>query len=360
MNNLPFVSVVVCIYNGDGTLSKAIDSLLNQGYPRDKYEIILLNDGSKNDCESICLDFLDKQQSVLPKITYAHQKNAGLGSARNSGISLSKGDIIAFIDQDATANVEWISELVKAFGDDMKVGVVGGKIDNLNADKAFPRFIHWAHYYMENSRGKEIIPIVGTNMAFRKEVFSEQRGFFENFVACGDETSLVKIKVLPHYRSAQTKGAVVLHERPWSLRQWLRERFRNGHEYALQRKLGKADRIQNFLYALSRLSTLMIPFLFLPVIIQPALWSLIIASVIPLFLSYRCFVRDSILTRIRILAREYSVLQLAWTVPAYIMLTLSGKFLDDYGFMRGARKYSGAEGRDIITSAKIQRTLFNS
>ncbi len=68
---------------------------------------------------------------------------------------------------------------MSAFGTDPNVGVVGGRIEALNDTEFFPDFIHWAHYYMEDSDGSEIIPVVGTNMAFRREVFLQKGGFLK-------------------------------------------------------------------------------------------------------------------------------------------------------------------------------------
>ncbi len=83
------ISVVVCIYNGDRTLNDTISSLLEQNYSMDKYEIILVNDGSNDNSELICRDFIEVQRKKIPKLTYIYQENTGLGGARNTGIFLS-------------------------------------------------------------------------------------------------------------------------------------------------------------------------------------------------------------------------------------------------------------------------------
>lgn len=95
----PLVSIVVPIYNVEKYLDKCIKSILNQTY-RD-LEIILVDDGSTDKCNNIC----DNYAEIDTRIKVIHQKNAGLSSARNTGISLSKGEYIYFVDSD-----DWIEE----------------------------------------------------------------------------------------------------------------------------------------------------------------------------------------------------------------------------------------------------------
>lgn len=87
----PLVTVVIPTYNRVEYLEKAIKSVADQSYPN--IEIIIVDDGSNsNYAEPICANFLNCK--------YYHKQNGGLSSARNYGISLAKGDFIAFLDDD--------------------------------------------------------------------------------------------------------------------------------------------------------------------------------------------------------------------------------------------------------------------
>jgi cellulose synthase/poly-beta-1,6-N-acetylglucosamine synthase-like glycosyltransferase len=359
MTDYPSVSVIVCIYNATYTLSATINSLIDQDYPLDKIEIILVNDGSNNNSESVCLGFINRQRSRMPKITYVRQLNSGLGGARNTGISMSDAEIIAFIDQDAVADKNWIKELVTCFGTNAKIGVAGGKIEILNNWINFSRFIHWAYYYGEDSKGNEYLPIVGTNMAFRGSVFEQLGGFYENFKSSGDETSLLNSKILHNYQSIGSKLAIVWHERPWTLSQWLKERFRNGHEHALERKVRNIPTMKNISYSILRGSSLLLlPSLYLSLMTGSNL-ALLTLMFVSINIIYRCFFRESLLVRIRILKRKYSNYKLPFLFVIYATLVVLGKMIDDYGLLLGAFKYRNETARDSISKQKIIERISN-
>ena len=89
--NSPLVSVIIPTYNRVEFLEIAIQSVVNQTY--NNIEIIVVDDGSKsNYAESICNEYLN--------CFYFYKNNGGLSSARNFGISKSKGELIAFLDDD--------------------------------------------------------------------------------------------------------------------------------------------------------------------------------------------------------------------------------------------------------------------
>lgn len=92
--NTPFISVVVPVYKVEPFLEKCILSLLNQTYK--DIEIILVNDGSPDNCGKICDNYASKDS----RIVVIHKKNGGLSSARNAGIDIAKGEYLMFVDSD--------------------------------------------------------------------------------------------------------------------------------------------------------------------------------------------------------------------------------------------------------------------
>ena len=88
------ISVIVPIYNVAKYLSTCIESILNQTFTN--LEIILVNDGSTDNCKEIC----DKYAKMDSRIIVIHKKNGGVSSARNAGLDICKGDYISFIDPD--------------------------------------------------------------------------------------------------------------------------------------------------------------------------------------------------------------------------------------------------------------------
>ena len=88
------LSIIVPIYNVAPYLRKCVDSLLMQDIS--DYEIILVDDGSPDECPQICDEYAGKYDNIR----VAHQENAGLSAARNSGINVATGDYIMFVDSD--------------------------------------------------------------------------------------------------------------------------------------------------------------------------------------------------------------------------------------------------------------------
>lgn len=96
-------SVIIPIYKAEAYLETAIQSVLNQTYS--DYEIILIDDGSPDNCPKIC-DYYSANNS---KIRTLHQKNSGVSVARNNGIKAANGEIICFLDADD----EWKLDFLK-------------------------------------------------------------------------------------------------------------------------------------------------------------------------------------------------------------------------------------------------------
>lgn len=226
-NKQPFISVVVPIYNEEKYLTQCISALLQQNYPKELYEIILIDDGSYDKSPLICREFVTKYTQEAPKITYVRIRHSGLSVGRNTGIYLSQGTLIAFIDGDAVADKNWLAEIQKPFID-KEVGVVGGRINILNDESAVARFVDIVRHtqlfgpkYYKNA-------IIGTNMAYRKIVFDRVGGFYVEFTHRGDESSLLRF-VLQHYNFAVAPSAIVYHERPDTLFGWLKTEYKEGY-----------------------------------------------------------------------------------------------------------------------------------
>lgn len=102
---LPCVSVIIPIYNSEKYLDRCIDSICNQSYTN--LEIILINDGSKDRCLSICKEFEIKDT----RIKVVDISNGGVSNARNTGLKIATGDFIQFIDSDDFVDKEYVYHL---------------------------------------------------------------------------------------------------------------------------------------------------------------------------------------------------------------------------------------------------------
>ncbi len=102
---MKLVSIIIPVYKTEIYLDKCIESVVNQTYKN--IEIILINDGSPDNSHVICEKWANKDERIV-----VHKKeNAGLSSARNTGIDISKGEYIIFIDSDDYVEKELVEKL---------------------------------------------------------------------------------------------------------------------------------------------------------------------------------------------------------------------------------------------------------
>lgn len=101
------VSIIVPVYKVENYLNACVESIINQTYQ--DLEIILVDDGSPDNCPKMCDDWAKKDK----RIKVIHKENGGLSSARNSGIEMSTGDFLMFVDSDDSINPQIIEILVK-------------------------------------------------------------------------------------------------------------------------------------------------------------------------------------------------------------------------------------------------------
>ncbi|MCJ7634618.1 glycosyltransferase [Candidatus Bathyarchaeota archaeon] len=118
--NYPFVSIIVVVLNMADMIGACLSSLISLDYPKDKYEVIVVDGGSTDKTVQIC-------QGFSAKLVVETRK--GRGIARNVGIANSHGDIVAFIDADCVASTDWLSVHVENHRE-MSVGAVGGSVKN--------------------------------------------------------------------------------------------------------------------------------------------------------------------------------------------------------------------------------------
>lgn len=90
----PLLSVIVPVYNVEKYLSRCIDSILSQTFT--DFELILVDDGSPDNCGSICDEYAKKDKRII----VIHQQNRGVSSARNKGLDIARGEYVTFVDSD--------------------------------------------------------------------------------------------------------------------------------------------------------------------------------------------------------------------------------------------------------------------
>jgi glycosyltransferase involved in cell wall biosynthesis len=170
------VSVVVSTYNRADRLPLALDALLAQE-GRVSYEIIVVDNNSSDGTAQIVQDIAAKSGG---RLRYAFEPRQGLSHARNLGITLASGSIIAFSDDDVRVAADWVRQLKSIFDEREDVDYVGGKVlPHWLAPP--PRWLtqaHWSPLALQDygddalvSGRARAICLVGANLAFRRRVF---------------------------------------------------------------------------------------------------------------------------------------------------------------------------------------------
>jgi glycosyltransferase involved in cell wall biosynthesis/GT2 family glycosyltransferase len=208
--NDPLASIVVCTYNRGKYLDRCIQSLRRQSYQRT--EIIIVNGPSTDETDTI----LQQYDHV---VIIRQQQLNGLSYARNLGIKAAKGEIIAFIDDDAVADENWLRFLVEGYSDSTISGVGGlvygpgqthYQFDNGVIDKCgIPDAIRPPDKKIKDN---EFRIFMGTNCSFRKSVLFEVGGFDPYFRYYHDESELCVRIVNAGYHLLYKRDAYVVHD----------------------------------------------------------------------------------------------------------------------------------------------------
>lgn len=117
----PLISAIICTHNREEYLGAAIDSLLAQSL--DNYEIIVVDNASTDGTAAVV-----KARSHHPKVHYVYESTLGLSVARNRGAKEAKGEILAYLDDDAEASEGWLAELLAVFEQNERIAIAGGKV----------------------------------------------------------------------------------------------------------------------------------------------------------------------------------------------------------------------------------------
>ena len=177
------ISVIIATRNRANYLKKVIGSLAHQTVPSMEYEIIVVDNDSHDNTKSVLEEF-----SYLENLRVIFEPVIGLSKSRNSGWKSAKGEYIAFIDDDAVANPNWLEKYIEAFdqlGDN--IGLIGGRVE-LIWEAPKPDWlptellgIFSSYHYSDNPVAlKKDQWLSACNLAIRKQLLSAAHGFRED------------------------------------------------------------------------------------------------------------------------------------------------------------------------------------
>ncbi len=223
----PRISVVVCCYNGEGTLRDCFDALRRLQYPN--FEVIVVDDGSTDRTAAITREY---------GFRLICTENRGLSAARNSGMEAATGEIVAYTDSDCCPDPHWLTYLAAAFLNSKHAGVGGPNLappgDGPIAECVANAPGGPVHVLLCDEVAEHI---PGCNMTFRKSCLKAIGGFDPQFRAAGDDVDVCWRLQERGWSLGFSPAAMVWHHRRNSVRAyWKQQKGYGKAEALLERK----------------------------------------------------------------------------------------------------------------------------
>lgn len=219
----PSIAVVVCAYNEERTIHECLRSLRACDYPN--LEVIVCDDGSQDRTVEIAGNF------PFRVLGLSHQ---GLSAARNAGLAVATGDIVAYLDADASCHHDWPYHLALSLEDDSVVATGGPNLPVADAglvERAVAASPGGPVHVLISDDRAEHVP--GCNMAFRKHALEEVGGFDAVYTSAGDDVDVCWKLLDRGYDIGFAASAQVRHHRRSTVGGYLRQ----------QRGYGRAERM---------------------------------------------------------------------------------------------------------------------
>lgn len=172
---MDLISIIVPVYNVESYLGECIDSICSQTYQN--LEIILVDDGSTDNCPKMCDDYALKDS----RIKVIHQSNRGLSAARNEGYRVSNGQYIAFVDSDDIISdiyIETLHTLITTYDAQIAVCAYTRTIHELRAKTAAQDYVLTSQKMLKEWHGRcKNLETIAWNKLYHRQIF-------ENFNNC--------------------------------------------------------------------------------------------------------------------------------------------------------------------------------
>lgn len=176
------ISVVICTYNRADYIGEAMGSLYRQTLPKNRFEVILVNNNSTDNTAEVCRQFIEAHPDA--SFTYLKENRQGASFARNTGAAVAGSPLLCFMDDDAVAAPDYLERIVAFFEQYPDAGGLGGRI--------IPRYVpaepEWMSHFVSSLVGNfdysKTVAVFSpnkypleSNMVIRKADFDAVNGF---------------------------------------------------------------------------------------------------------------------------------------------------------------------------------------
>lgn len=239
MSKKPQLSVIIASYNSIKTMEACLKSLENQTTDKG-FEIIVVESSTDGTAELV--------EERFPEVKlYRFSEKKFPGDARNFGISVAKGKIIAFIDADCAADRDWVDEILKAHQSSHLA--IGGAIANGNPES----YVGWAAYFCEfsqwmpNMHTKWLADVACANMSYKRKAFEKCGDFIEG-TYCSDTDFHWRLRQIG-YRLRFVPSILVSHHNIDNFGRFLRHERDHGRSFAQVRvRSQNFSKLRRFIY----------------------------------------------------------------------------------------------------------------
>lgn len=218
---IPEFSIIIPAYNAAGTISACVRALKTQTIPSDRYEIIVVDDGSTDNTA---------QRAEMAGARVIRQENAGAAAARNVGAQVARGNLLLFTDADCIPAPDWVARMVAPFADPSVAGAKG--VYKTEQSGFTPRFVQQEYQDKYDGMAQlQQIDFVDTySAAYRRDIFLAMDGFDTTFPGASVEDQEFSFRLAAAgYRLVFVPNAVVLHRHDPVLMDYLRRKFFIGY-----------------------------------------------------------------------------------------------------------------------------------
>lgn len=215
-----YISIVIPVYNSERTIDRAIEACQAQNYPTDRFEIIVVDDGSQDNTEKIVKSY---------DIRYVRQRNKGPASARNTGWKNAKGNYVFFLDSDCIPERDWLSKTMEHYKRE-DIVCVGGRYGIANENSLLATCIY-TEFLVRYSRIPRFAKYIGSHgYSFRKDFLERIGGYNEEYTAASGEDNDLAYRILElGYKPMFDQEIVIHHYFPTRLLSYLKTQMIHGY-----------------------------------------------------------------------------------------------------------------------------------